>query len=204
MDKKMVLGITGGPATGKSLVTAEFRRLGALVLDADVLAREVLTPGRAEFRATIAAFGEAILNIDGTIDRPALGRLVFSDYARLAKLTAITHPAIIKEIRESLAKFRAEEQAPVLVLDAPLLFEAGLAEDVDVIIVVFTDEALQVKRLMDRDGLERAGALRRVGSQMSLAEKKRRAHYLIDNNGTPEETLTEVRALYKMLIPENS
>ncbi len=202
MDKKITLGITGGPATGKSLVTKEFSRLGAIVVDADIIAREVLTPGRAEFTATVAAFGQEILSSEGTIDRKALGAIVFSDYARLAELTAITHPAIIRAIRESLSEFRLSAEGKVLVLDAPLLFEAGLAGDVDKIIVVFTDEAVQVKRLMKRDGLDEAGALSRAASQMPLAEKKRRAHYLIDNNGPPEDTLAEVRTLYKSLILE--
>jgi len=202
MDKKIVLGITGGPATGKSLVTREFSRLGALVVDADIIAREVLTPGRAEFTATVAAFGHEIISSDGTINRKTLGSIVFADYARLAELTAITRPAIIRAIRESLLEFRGGGTGKVLVLDAPLLFEAGLAGDVDKIIVVFTDDAVQLKRLMERDGLDEAGAISRAASQMPLAEKKRRAHYLIDNNGAPEDTLAEARALYKRLISE--
>lgn len=202
MGKKIVVGITGGPATGKSLVTAEFGRLGAVVVDADIIAREVLTPGRVEFEAMVTAFGRSILKSDGTLDRKALGKVVFSDYNRLAELTAITRPAIVKIIRESLAEFRKSGPAGVLALDAPLLFEAGLAEDVDKIIVVFTDEAAQVKRLMERDGLGRAGALSRIGSQMRLADKKKGAHYLIDNNGPREETLRQARELYERLCPE--
>jgi len=202
MDKKIVLGITGGPATGKSLVTAEFGRLGAIVVDADIIAREVLTPGRAEFEAMVSAFGKSILKSDGSLDRKALANIVFSDYGRLAELTAITRPAIVKIIEERIAGFRNGGQTGVLVLDAPLLFESGLAEDVDRIVVVFTDEALQVTRLMERDGLGREEALSRIGAQMSLAEKKKDARYLIDNNGPCEETLRQVRELYERLCLE--
>ncbi len=204
MDKSMVVGITGGPATGKSLVAGEFRRLGAVVIDADIIAREVLTPGRPEFTATVQTFGKSIVMGDGTIDRKALGRIVFSDYDRLAELTAITHPAIIKNIKERIAEFRAAGQAGVLALDAPLLFESGLESDVDKIIVVFTDEDVQVKRLMKRDGLDEARALQRIRSQMPLDEKKSHAHYLIDNNGAPEDTLRDVRIVYERLTLENS
>jgi len=205
MDKGVVVvGITGGPATGKSLVTAEFRRLGAAVIDADIIAREVLTSGRAEYIATVSAFGEAILCPDGTIDRKALGDIVFADKNRLAELTAITHPGIISIIRETIARLKEEGSSPVIALDAPLLFEAGLEGDVDKIIVVFTDRDVQLKRLMDRDGLGETEAVLRVASQMPLAQKKRRAHCLIDNNGPRGKTLLQVRRIYEKLILENS
>ncbi|MFQ5479675.1 MAG: dephospho-CoA kinase [Thermodesulfobacteriota bacterium] len=202
MAKALVIGITGGPATGKSLVSAEFDSLGAALIDADIIAREVLTPGRAEFTAAVRAFGPSIVAPDGTLARKVLGNIVFSDKSRLAELTAITRPAIVAVIRERIKALKEAGESALIALDAPLLFEAGLAGEMDKVIVVFTDAEVQLQRLMKRDGLGETRARRLVASQMPLTEKKSRANYLIDNNGTPEETLAEVRSLYKRLLLE--
>ncbi len=202
MVKSLVVGITGGPATGKSLVSAEFASLGAALIDADIIAREVLSPGRAEFEAAVSVFGPSIVAPDGTLARKVLGNIVFSDYRRLGELTAITRPAILAVIREKIAALKEAGECAIIVLDAPLLFEAGLAAKMDKVIVVFTDEDVQLKRLMKRDGITEPRARSLIASQMPLAEKKRRAHYLIDNNGSPAETLAEVRSLYKALLLE--
>ncbi|MFQ5427586.1 MAG: dephospho-CoA kinase [Thermodesulfobacteriota bacterium] len=202
MAKSLIVGITGGPATGKSLVSAEFRSLGGALIDADVIAREVLTPGRPEFEATVRAFGNSIVGPDGTLQRKILGEIVFADHARLAELTAITHPGILAIIRERIAVLKEAGESELIAVDAPLLFESGLDKDMDKIIVVFTDEDVQLARLMRRDNINEAAARSRLESQMPLSEKMRRAHYLIDNNHTREETLRLVRTLYESLILE--
>ncbi|MFQ5353694.1 MAG: dephospho-CoA kinase [Thermodesulfobacteriota bacterium] len=202
MVKNLVAGITGGPATGKSLVSAEFRSLGAALIDADVIAREVLGPGRPELEAAVRAFGNSIVGPDGTLLRKVLADIVFSDYNRLAELTAITRPAILAIIRERIAVLKEAAEAQVIAVDAPLLFESGLDRDVEKVIVVYTDEDVQLARLMKRDNIDEAAARCRMASQMPLSEKMRRAHYLIDNNGTREETLREVREVFKRLTLE--
>ncbi len=204
MGRSVIVGITGGPATGKSLISAEFRSLGAALVDADVIAREVLRPGLPAFAATVRAFGPSIVRADGEIDRKALGAIVFSDYSRLAELTAITRPVIIAVIRERLAALKEAADGVVIALDAPLLFEAGLDRDMDKVIVVYTDEDVQLKRLMRRDGINEAAAKRIMKSQMPLSEKIKRADCLIDNNGPREESLTEARVIYKRLLLEKS
>ncbi len=200
MKKNVVIGITGGPATGKSLVARKFRDLGAALIDADVIAREVLTPGTSTFHAVVRAFGRGILLRSGAIDRKALGKVVFSDYARLAELTALTHPEILRVIRKRIARLKKQGADSVIAVDAPLLFESGLDADMEKIIVVFTDEEVEIKRLMARDNIDREAALRLMGSQMPLEEKKKRADYLIDNNGKQEETLGEAEEIYKKIF----
>ena len=200
MKKIVTLGITGGPATGKSLVARGFSRLGAALIDADVIAREVVEPGTRVFKAVVRAFGQSVLRPDGTLDRKALGRIVFADYERLAELTALTHPEILRIIRARIAALKEEDSVPLIVVDAPLLFESGLDADMDKVAVVFVEEDEQVRRLMARNGVDRKSALRLIESQMPLEEKKARADFIIDNNGTPEETLKQVEEIYKSLL----
>lgn len=200
MRRVITLGVTGGPATGKSLVSAELSRLGAALIDADLVAREVLAPGTPVFREVVRAFGPTVLRADGSLDREALAGIVFSDYGRLKELTSLTHPEILRIIRARMDGLEKNGGARVIVVDAPLLFESGLDRDVDSVVVVFTDEAVEVERLMARSGLDEAGALRVIGSQMPLEEKKRRADFLIDNNGPMEETLRQVREIYEKVL----
>ncbi len=197
--KKIVLGVTGGPATGKSLVAREFARLGAALIDADAVAREVVRPGTPVYCEVVRAFGTKILCPNGKLDRKALGRIVFSDYTRLEELTAITHPEILRIIRERIRALLADDATSVIVLDAPLLFESGLDAEMDMVVVVYVDEKVQLRRLMARDGLTEKDALRLIGAQMPLEEKKKGADLLIDNNGRPEETIREVQKIYEKL-----
>lgn len=198
--RQVILGVTGGPATGKSLVSAELHRLGAALVDADAIAREVLEPGRETFRAVVRAFGRQVLRPDGALDRRALGAIVFSDYERLALLTSITHPEILRIMRERIHALVRSGRHSVIAVDAPLLYESGLHADMDRVVVVFTDPEVQLRRLMARDGLDEDQALRRIGAQMPLEEKMRRADFLIDNNGPPEETKRDVRRVYEEVL----
>ncbi len=194
-----VIGLTGSIASGKSLVTEILKDLGAQVVDADVVAREAVEPGSEGWRQVVAAFGEGVLKRDGTINRKLLGERVFKDPGLRTKLNNITHPIIIKEIRERIDRFRKHDAGlrRVLVLDAPLLLETGLDNLVDEVWVVDVPEETQVERLMERDGLSREQALRRIASQMGSAEKKKHADVVIDNSGDSAATRKQVMGLWE-------
>ncbi len=195
----MVLGITGGIATGKSSVAAMFGELGAAVVSADDLARRAVAPGSPALAALVERFGGDILAGDGTLDRAALAAIVFRDAAARADLNRITHPAIAALAEATLGELRASGQR-LIVYEAPLLFEAGAASRVDRILVVTADADSQRRRLVARDGIGADEAQARIAAQMPLAEKVRRADHVIDNSGPPERTRTAVEALYRELL----
>ncbi len=176
----ILVGLTGGVATGKSTVAKMFRRCGAIVIDADELARTVVQPGKPAWREIVRAFGRGILNRDRTIDRHALGTIVFHDEKKLRRLERIIHPRVSRE-QTRLAKQAAKKDPKAIVIyDVPLLFEAGIDTRVDQIIVVTADREAQIARLKKRNGLTRAEALRRIRSQMPLSKKARSADIVID------------------------
>jgi dephospho-CoA kinase len=191
-----VIGLTGGIASGKSTVTALLRRLGARVIDADAIAREVVEPGRLAWEEIVAWLGREVLLADGSLDRRRLGELVFADGKARAALEGITHPRIKAAAKEALAAAERDGCA-VAVLDVPLLYEAGWDKDVDEVWVVYVDEATQRKRLMARDGLTAGQAAARMAAQLSLAEKAGRADIVIDNSGDPESTAGQVAAAWR-------
>jgi len=197
----MVLGVTGGIATGKSTVTAFLAELGATVVSADDLAREVVQPGTPALGALCSRFGTAILAKDGSLDREALADIIFSDAEARAALNQITHPAIARLAEERLHHLR-RTTAALIVYEAPLLFEAAAEGRVDKVLVVTTAAEIQLARLMARSGLNRQAAVARVAAQMPLAEKIRRADFVIDNSGDVEQTKRAVAALYRQLIVE--
>ena len=164
------------------------------VIDADEVAHEVTSPGSAGFKEIIEEFGEDLLTAEGNLNRKKLGEIVFSDKEALSKLNAIVHPLVIENIRQMLVKI---ECSPCVVLDVPLLFESGMDDLCDEVWVVAVDEDTQVKRLMERDGYNLDEATRRVNAQMPLEEKVRRAHRVLDNTGTIEETKRQVDELFE-------
>ena len=195
----LVLGITGGIASGKSSVAAIFAEFGAAVVSADRLAREAVAPGTATLAALVEAFSPQILAATGELDREVLGRLVFADPAARERLNAITHPAIA---RLSTARLSALRHAglPLVVYEAPLLFEAGAQQRVDRVLVVVTEPGVQRRRLAERDGLAPAEIDRRIAAQWPQSEKVARADFVIDNSGTLEQTRAQVSALYHSLL----
>lgn len=193
-----VIGLTGGIASGKSAVARHLTSLGAVVIDADLLARDVVQPGEDAYRAIVAHFGRDILQADGSLDRKALGRIVFADPGARKVLEAITHPAIARLAAQLLGRER-DRGTPVVFYMVPLLFEAGLADSMDEIWVVSVDEKTQLARLMARDAIGRDEALRKVTAQQPLAEKAIRAHVVIDNNGLPEKTACQVEEAWRTL-----
>lgn len=191
----LLIGLTGGIATGKSAVATMLAERGAPVVDADLVSREITRPGSPVLAALVERFGPDILTPEGALDRAELGRRVFQQPAELEALNALTHPAIWKELLAQVAEARAHH--PVVVLMAPLLLEHGADAIVDQVWVVAVHERLQVQRLMERDGFPREEALRRVRSQMPTDEKLARADVVIDNGGTLEGTAAQVEAAWQ-------
>jgi dephospho-CoA kinase len=199
----LLVGLTGGIASGKSTVSRQLAELGGQVIDADLLAREVVAPGEPAWRAIVEAFGREALRPDQTLDRQRLGARVFADPAERRRLEGITHPAIRARRQARLSALAAEGFDGLVIQDTPLLFEVGAEADVDRIVVVYATVEAQLARLVARDGLDRAEAERRLGSQMPLLDKVRRAHYVVDNGGSLAETAAQVRAVYRGLLGEH-
>ena len=197
-----VIGLTGGIASGKSNLSAALHALGAEVIDADRISRALTAPGGPALPAIRAAFGNSFFHGE-ELDRKALGRLVFSDPEALNRLNGLTHPLILQEIRERL---RALEQAgvPVCVLDAPLLYEAGLDSLCDTVWCAWLPKEQQIRRLRERDGLTRKEAKRRIASQMPPREKKRRSDLVIDTRGSREESAAQAEKAYLAVLSEQT
>jgi dephospho-CoA kinase len=195
----ILIGLTGGIASGKSTVAALLVERGFRLLDADGAARRVVEPGQPALAEIVEHFGAGILLPDGRLDRTKLGSIVFSDATERAKLNAITHPRIAALLLEQLAELRALGSDPVL-LDHPLLYETGLQGLVDRVVVVYVDRQTQLARLMRRNSLSQSDALARIGAQMDLDEKARRADHLIDNRGPLPGTVRQVDELCKKLL----
>lgn len=194
----LLIGLTGGIASGKSAVATMLALRGAPIIDADVVSREVARPGSPVLAALVERFGPDVLTPDGELDRAALGRRVFQQPAELQALNDLTHPAIWKELLAQVAEARAHH--PVVVLMAPLLLEHGADAIVDQVWVVAVHERMQVQRLMERDGFTRDEALRRVRSQMPTDEKLARADVVIDNGGSLEGTAEQVEAAWQAWV----
>lgn len=193
-----VIGLTGGIASGKSAVSAVLKELGAEVIDADIISRQVVEPGLPAWQQIVDEFQESILNKDGTINRKKLGEIVFADPAKLDKLNKITHPYIIAEIENLIAKHRSSGEKGVVVLEAPLLLELGLERLVDEVWVVAVHPTIQLKRLMERDKLSTRAAVNRIEAQMPLEEKVKKADRVIDNSGTLQETEEQVKKIWSI------
>ena len=202
-DPFLLVGLTGGIASGKSTVSRQLAELGCLVIDADVLAREVVAPGEPTLQAIADAFGREVLRPDGSLDRGRIGALIFADPEKRRRLEGITHPAIQARRAAALQALAARGFDGIVVQDAALLIEVGGHAHVDRLIVVYAEPAVQRDRLMRRDGLDAAEAERRIASQMPLAEKVKLAHYVIDNSDSPEETAAQVRAVHAALLAEH-
>lgn len=194
----IVLGLTGGIATGKSTVSAWLKTWGYTIVDADVIARQVVALGTPGLAQITAAFSEKVLQADGSLNRAVLGQIVFNDDAQRQRLMQITAPLIRDEI---LAQRQAgiDQQAPLVVLDIPLLFETDYQQYADVTWVVSIDHATQQQRLMQRNGLTAAAADARINSQWPLARKRQLADVVIDNNGSLAETKAQVLAALQQL-----
>jgi dephospho-CoA kinase len=198
----LLVGLTGGIATGKSTVSAMFAHLGAKVVDADLLAREVVMPGQPALAEIAREFGPAVLQADGQLDRKRLGAIVFADPARRRRLEEITHPAIHVRQQRILSVFEEEAWEGVVIWDAAVLIESGGAKQMDRLVVVFADPATELRRLMARDHMSEEEARGRIATQMPVAEKAKLADYVIDNSGSRAETERQVREVYGKLLDD--
>lgn len=195
----ILVGLTGGVATGKSTVAKMFQRCGAVIIDADELARALVQPGKPAWREIVRRFGTSVLNGDKTINRQALGRIVFQDRTKLRQLERIIHPRVAREQAKLTRQAARNDPRSVVVYDVPLLFEAGIDKRVDKTIVVTTDQATQLARLKKRNGLPRAEALRRIKSQMPLSKKQRQADFVLDGTKELHSLAGSVRQLFAYL-----
>jgi len=185
------VALTGGIATGKSYVRARLEASGVATIDADILAREVVEPGTPGLDAIVAQFGPGVVDASGRLDRAALGTVVFREPAARRGLEAIVHPAVYGAIAHWLD--RMEESATTLaVADIPLLFETGRQGDFDVVVVAACDAPTQLARLVARDGISEDDARRRLAAQWPIAEKARRADFVIDTGGSFADTDRQV------------
>ncbi len=200
-----VIGLTGGLASGKSTVAAIFRQLGAVVISADALAREVMEPGMEAYREVVAAFGPEVLQPDGRIDRARLASRIYADPSARRRLNEITHPRIRALLRREVARLQRWLPADaIIVLDIPLLLDTAPRDafPLEGVIVVAVDEATQLARLRHREGIGEEEARRRLAAQRPLREKAAEADWVIDNSGTPEQTRRQVEELWQRLRGE--
>ena len=192
----IVVGLTGGVATGKSTVAKMFKQYGAVVIDADELARDVVKPGKPAWHAIVNTFGKTVLAPDRTINRRSLGAIVFGNQVKLRRLERIIHPRVTREQAKLTRQAARNDPKAVVIYDVPLLFEVGIDKRVDKIIVVTADHETQIARLKKRNGLSRAEALRRIRSQMPLAKKIRRADYTIEGILSKGEARRTIRHIF--------
>jgi dephospho-CoA kinase len=192
----MRVGLTGGVASGKSTVSAMLAERGAVVIDADLLAREVVAPGTDGLAEVVAAFGEQVLGPDGSLDRPALGAVVFADEAKRRTLEAIIHPRVRARAAEVEA---AAPEGAVVVHDIPLLTETGQAASFDAVVVVDVPVDTQVDRMVSLRGMSPDDARARVAAQADREERRAIATFVVDNTGTLEELRARVDEVYEQL-----
>lgn len=192
----LTIALTGGIACGKSTVSGMLSALGASIIDADQISRALTAPGGGALPAIRRTFGDSVFHADGTLNRPALSALVFSDKAAIAKLNAIIHPLVKQQMDEQLAVCR-KNGAPVVVLDVPLLLEANMQHMGDLVACVTVPEEVQIARMASRNGYSREEALSRIRSQMTVSEKARLSDLVIDTNKPLPELQKDVETLYQ-------
>ena len=189
-------GLTGGIASGKSLAAKLFQDLGAYLIDADAISRQIVEPGQEGWERIVRNFGSGIVGENGTIDRAKLGSIIFSDADKKGTLNSLLHPLIMEKINKELKQVALKKPFCIAVVELPLLIECGLQKDFDKVVVVYADRETQKKRLMERNGLKEKEAEGRLNSQMDLNKKKKYADYIIDNNRTKKELEKQVSKVY--------
>lgn len=194
-----LIGLTGGIASGKSTVSAMLKKAGAVIIDADRIARAVVKKGQPAYREIVAQFGTEVLLPDGEINRTLLGDIIFNDHPKKQLLNSIVHPHVNQEVNRQIKQIQKTHPNAVIVLDIPLLIEAGMHDDLNDIIVVYAPQEDQIKRLMQRDRISETDALARVRSQMPIEEKKKKATIVIDNSGTIENTRKQTIEAFERL-----
>ncbi|MBI3083727.1 MAG: dephospho-CoA kinase, partial [Candidatus Omnitrophica bacterium] len=200
----VVIGVTGGVGTGKSTVAGMFKRLGAVVLDADRLAHEAMEPKRLAWRQTVKAFGEGILNDDQTVNRRRLAALVFQDEQSRRRLEGIVHPQVVRAIRRELHRLRRSRRVRAVVLDVPLLVEAGAHGLVEALVVVTAPPGVQRKRLQEKFGWSDEEMAARLAAQWELSAKVALADQVVDNSDGVDATRAQVKRIWNQLVRHSS
>ncbi len=198
-DSSYYFGLTGGVASGKTTAARIFQELGATIIEADRIGHELLGAPLPAYQEVVRHFGREVVNAAGEIDRSRLAAKVFSDPKQLAKLNAILHPRIIERVEELAARYHVQDPRAVIVVDAALIYEAGIGARFKKMVVAWCRPEQQIERLMFKTGLSREEAERRIAAQMPAEEKRRRADYVIDCSGNLESTRRQVEALYPQL-----
>jgi dephospho-CoA kinase len=192
----IIVGLTGGIASGKTTVAAIWRRQGAQIVDADLIARQVVAPGEPSWSAIRDFFGESVLKADGTINRPLLGKWVFDNPGHRRELEKIVHPRVRARMKAQVDRIRHIQPRAVVVLDIPLLFESRMTGGLAEVIVVYAPAVLQLQRLILREGIGIPDARARIAAQLPIEEKCRRATIIINNSGDPSETMDQAMKVY--------
>lgn len=195
----IIAGLTGGIASGKSTVSGFLCDAGARIIDADKIARAVVQQGTPAYDEIYSFFGRTILRPDGSIDRERLGEIIFSDPEKQLRLNAIVHPRVFEQSARMVEHIAAEAPDAVVIMDIPLLLEAGMEKDLAEVIVVYVPEPVQLKRLMKRDGIDEMAAMARIRAQMPIEEKRTRATIVIDNRGDMKTTQRSALAVFERL-----
>ena len=199
----LLVALTGGIACGKSVIGRLLLEKGCFVHSADMAACELMSPGKNVWRAVTDHFGSGILREDGTIDRAKLGAIIFSDDKERAFLNGLVHPLVLKRIKEMVARLEKEGRHTIFISEAALVVEAGFARFYDKIVVAHCGRDVQLRRMMERDGIDRAEALKKIGSQLDQEEKLKHADYTIETSGTLAETIEQTERVYAQLVQDS-
>jgi dephospho-CoA kinase len=199
----LLVALTGGIACGKSIIARLLLEKGCIIHSADAAARELMSPGTNVWQAIADHFGPGILKEDRTIDRTKLGAIIFSDDKERAFLNDLVHPRVFERIKETVDRLGKEGRHTIFVSEAALVVEAGFARFYDKIVVAHCDRDVQIRRLMERDGIDRTEALKKIGSQLGQEEKLKHADYTIETSGTLAETIEQTERVYAQLVQDS-
>ena len=196
-DRAFLLGVTGGIATGKTVVAEMIEKFGAHTIDFDVLSRTVVEPGKPAWTEIVAHFGEHILNKDRLIDRKKLADIVFENKEQRDRLERLVHPRIAEEFAALVAEYTSRKPEAVVQAVVPLLFEADMQHVFDRVLVVYAPEKVQIERLMNRAGIDRQSASAMVASQLPIESKKNLGDFLVDNSGSLDDTRAQIEDVWR-------
>jgi dephospho-CoA kinase len=198
-DHRVLLGVTGGIASGKTVVSGMLEELGARTIDFDVLSRVVVEPGKPAWKEVVAYFGEQVLLEDKNLDRKKLSEIVFRDPKKRKKLESFIHPRIYEEFRWLVQEYATEDPEVIIQVGVPLLIEVNLQYLFHKILLVYIPTEMQIERLMKRDRISREMAINMMSSQLPIEEKRSYADFIVDNSGALEETRRQVEEVWKKL-----
>jgi dephospho-CoA kinase len=193
----MNIGLTGGIASGKSTVSSYLVAMGAVLIDADQIAREVVLPGSSALGKIKQLFGSSVITDEGTLNRKKLGEYIFANELSRKQLEGILHPEIRAIMKQRMNELEADNPRRLVVVDVPLLFESGLASMFEMVMLVYVPREVQLERLMNRDGMSRGQAEARLEAQMPIEQKIQLADLIIDNSGTSEETGVQLQRFWQ-------